>query len=867
MENYLYLSFWQQNDGYLIQPSFGAKYHLYKCDTQRNCNSKNWNDEKKNKNDNKTLHKYSLIWNDFLSVHCNLIQTKLKEKLIRYCKTNCSNSDYNYNYNKDIEYLFDQFKFCRNACAMLPIKCINNEFDSMNRYKKMIDHFSKNNNEIIIQYCIIYNCIATMFLTHLTENNKHGIDGIIKNNYDAKHGRRGRHNVNINNNSSKNGNPPTSKNAFDFFDTTPDGESTTIGSTTASTSKSTNIFDILGDFMSNDDPFAETTTTTTTTPSTKTKTTESAEPVAMEKVTSQGDKTLSQLVSSYMLEQIVQTSIFGTFKTDMDSKSIQMKAQAMVECKEILFDNDLTQFDQLIKYCIQDISNNSDGDGDKDSDDTNKYKYVDIYSINTSPDGGGMDRCDYGFGIVFYIINRLSFVIFNDLNARCSSTSQSNIESSESKTNDDENNRNSEIIFPKLRKLFEFLYNFSVYLHCYPSFDSENNETFYVSQYMKLKHTLYDNIFNDNDKNVLNIRSALLNKFNYFYEERGHGTILHSAVSFNLRHYCNILIQDGFDHNKPNRQFASQTAYDIAKEKNNRAILSLMQNINNNNNESSNDNSELKTFALWNDKSSELKYHSFLNQLMFAKYILMILGCNVQNETILNLQNYNNFYVNINQFRGLMIDNMSSNTQLQQAESGMSCMDELVMAMIQLLNARMPLSEDLLILCFEYCKLQREHSYYNMNEHGNSNVFESEWASLNTQETLYDKFTHTLNRVTKECLSSDKNNKDANYFSARNYQWFKSYLLHSHIWMAACADLNPKNKYAYDTVTSEYKDDPTEGENELETTSILFDELVRMVNQQLKQQKKVKLWLCSVCFSLSLVCFFVLLFHCLDMCW
>ena len=64
---------------------------------------------------------------------------------------------------------------------------------------------------------------------------------------------------------------------------------------------------------------------------------------------------------------------------------------------------------------------------------------ADIYNFNAN------EGCEYDFGIVFYIINRLSFVVFNDL--MCYKF-----------------NMNNSLLYPSLQYLFKFLYNFSVYI-------------------------------------------------------------------------------------------------------------------------------------------------------------------------------------------------------------------------------------------------------------------------------------------------------------------------------------------------------------------------------------------------------------------
>ena len=108
------------------------------------------------------------------------------------------------------------------------------------------------------------------------------------------------------------------------------------------------------------------------------------------------------------------------------------------------------------------------------------------------------------------------------------------------------------MMFPHLLKMYQFLYNFSVYCFCYPmKYDvilSKTNESFYLSQYFDLRHTIYKNIFCK-----YNIDTKLSN-FNYYrhtpYED---GTLLHRCAAADYRSYGLILLRDGFDVDTKNR--------------------------------------------------------------------------------------------------------------------------------------------------------------------------------------------------------------------------------------------------------------------------------------------------------------------------
>ena len=116
--------------------------------------------------------------------------------------------------------------------------------------------------------------------------------------------------------------------------------------------------------------------------------------------------------------------------------------------------------------------------------------------------------------------------------------------------------------------MFSFVWNFSIYCHLYPF--NYKDESFYLSEY-----------FDCRDK-ILKIDSidASLKNFNYFCFHRNDGTLLHRACSFNLIHYCNILInKDDFDVEKYNafKNENKKTPLDIAKEEQHSMIVSLMQ--------------------------------------------------------------------------------------------------------------------------------------------------------------------------------------------------------------------------------------------------------------------------------------------------
>lgn len=171
------------------------------------------------------------------------------------------------------------------------------------------------------------------------------------------------------------------------------------------------------------------------------------------------------------------------------------------------FDAQLIQF---IEYCIQDIYN------------PNIY-YSQRYVSNAK------NNSNFSSGIKYHIINRLAFVIFQNLfvfnnnndnnNSNNKSSNNSNIDSDDVKTqgngivganstaNDDEDQNDtlhkvntpgdangiSFCDFSDLRKLFEFLFDFCVYntLYVKDKYLSPDDESFYIFQYHLLKDYCY----------------------------------------------------------------------------------------------------------------------------------------------------------------------------------------------------------------------------------------------------------------------------------------------------------------------------------------------------------------------------------------
>ena len=622
----------------------------------------------------------------FGSIHSRLIQTKLIDTLKKFDVT-----------QDDIDYLFKHFVIFKNVCASLPIKCENRQLQRSKEYRKLIfdcGEQSKNINssKTLEYYCIIHNGIANMLLKFGHGRDKYGFDGIFsmlgqeeiakeierQQSQEIERLQSQEHPQNENKSKEKEKDKVKEKAKEKGKDTEKEKQEKKEDSKDSKSSKDKTVV--------------------TLKPKSKAETASNK---------SSGAKRegygLTNLLSSYLLDQFAQTAIFGTFfEPDPDAhfnvrvsenemeKQAENKKNAIKLVKKSLFGDEqgLKQFKKLVEYCLQDI-------------DVSK-----IYQSHRKN------------GLVFYVINRLTFVIFHDL------------------MNMKDSNKEKEIMFPKMETLFKFLHNFCIYVHCCPSSldQSKNSQKFHIEQFLSLKKSLYK--FEDET-----LKYAILEKFNYFDEINDtSGTILHHATYCNWFYYCQVLMKHGFGEanvcNVYNRFGSKQksTPVDIAKRFKRFGILSLFGNTDSNNDDQNTPTSNNNNV---NDKSIELRYNSFMNQLSFAKYYLMALGCKIKDETIKNELEHvlvdagesqaggkcdphfgDYLYHRCSNFKGLF----------GKDKNGFKSGEELVVGVIQLLEKKMPLSEDMLILCHEYCK-------HNTNGLG-------------------ARFLNALIAVTQECLQS-----------------------------------------------------------------------------------------------------------------
>lgn len=243
----------------------------------------------------------------------------------------------------------------------------------------------------------------------------------------------------------------------------------------------------------------------------------------------------------------------------------------------------------------------------------------------------------------------------------------------------------------------------------------------------------------------------------------------------------------------------------------------------------------------------EAKYFNFKKQLTCANYFLLFLGCDFDFETYnkvengaANVNSDNQLYFEYGDFKAI-------NKIFSSSKDANNVMNSLLKTVQELLKRKMPINDDLLVLCFEYCKL----TYLKANSK-KSNILNNILGSKNA--TIMSDFITVLQNISKECL-------DAEYESeakVRNYQWFKQYLSDSNIWMmetgtneqnpakdnTTLSDKAVKTKNNNETKEKEKKtDDDDEKESKQQQAkrvrySLVYDYLEDTVDHALKQQKQ-----------------------------
>ena len=221
-------------------------------------------------------------------------------------------------------------------------------------------------------------------------------------------------------------------------------------------------------------------------------------------------------------------------------------------------------------------------------------------------------------------------------------------------------------------------------------------------------------------------------------------------------------------------------------------------------------------------KSMELKYDSLMNQLMSATYFLINFGVKMNQATDIDIEHKSmessgryvghytdDFYRSLNDLTGLTRNGLNENDAIE-------TMDKMVDCALTLLELKMIPSQDMLILCWLYC-LQNEEN----------------------KSKLSTRFIKVLNEAVNECLESQSNSSSKSddekeswlQVKARNYLWFKTFLLRSNIWLM-------RRSYNYDWSNVNEQSTDESKSNSSGITPILFDTGLKTVNMKLENQKK-----------------------------
>ena len=289
-----------------------------------------------------------------------------------------------------------------------------------------------------------------------------------------------------------------------------------------------------------------------------------------------------------------------------DDKDENKDSEWVVHKTATLASKDNEYYKELIKfaiYCVEDIDNPM------------QFKFKDRH--NTA----GQTNIKY------YIINRMCFVILNDLFFAPKTLTKTS---------------NSTVLFPRLTKLFEFISDISLYYTIVPDYVGYSKEI--IKEWESRYITCYFKFVNNNCIFDLNIFK--------FYECHEYGTILYESAKHNNSHFCDVLLSDGYNCLiKSKFILRAQSPYNAAKAEKNVKVLATMEkyiNINNNSN-SSNTSTQNRT-------QIETSYLKFRNQIEFSKFFLLSLGFTKVNEnekTNFQTKFKDDLYVNPACFEGI----------------------------------------------------------------------------------------------------------------------------------------------------------------------------------------------------------------------
>lgn len=216
-----------------------------------------------------------------------------------------------------------------------------------------------------------------------------------------------------------------------------------------------------------------------------------------------------------------------------------------------------------------------------------------------------------------------------------------------------------------------------------------------------------------------------------------------------------MLVCDGFDClGKAGEK--EKTPYDIAKMNDYNRILNIFSNK-----------------LLKMNEGMQEKYDKYMNEKQFARYFLYTLGIYKDFDDInMKPSKDNELFYNWTQFGGLRDDNVNK-------KNGYMTMNEIVKCVTKVMKCKCVLSQDLLILCWEYC-----------------NIGEKDKDSNN----ICKDFVGEIEKSIRQCLDSDYENEETKGF---DYWWFKKYLENSNIWVCKVSN----GQSLFDTIVKKATND------------------------------------------------------------
>ena len=189
-----------------------------------------------------------------------------------------------------------------------------------------------------------------------------------------------------------------------------------------------------------------------------------------------------------------------------------------------------------------------------------------------------------------------------------------------------------------------------------------------------------------------------------------------------------------------------------------------------------------------NMKSIETARDLFMKQTMFGKYFLRCLSIDVEDDIDLKIKNLvlymhiaqtnkyvtlktctnGELFLSLNQLRGLKLNDDDDN-RLNDAKFA----EKMLSVVMRLIETKMVVTDDLLILCWEYAKASQNK--YNADK--NVYNYDSD-DNKDEDDDGGNRFLKSLLDCVSDCLSGEGE------YSSRSYLYFKLFLLHSNIWYA-----------------------------------------------------------------------------------